>query len=408
MSWDEYFMNVARVVATRATCDRKHVGAVLVRDRTILSTGYNGSIRGLPHCTEAGHMMEDGHCVATVHAEANAIIQAAKNGVAIEGATIYTTASPCWPCFKLIANAGCRRIVFGEFYRDNRIFEYAQRIRDRARRAEGPRRARRAAGRHRPRAAGHRAAVGAGRRRAPRERAHEVLAEERRDRGAPRDEERLPPAERDEALPLRRAGPGPAKRASSARTSASARSIATTRIAGRRSGSRRRSISAVSFSVQSGTKSAPSTSTLHDAAAVVAARERDAQERAVARRGDLLGRDAVHVVARLVRDEVPERVGDDADAPVGRAVELDRLQHVRVVPEDDERARVDERVRELDVLRARLRLVLDAPVERDDHRVGLRRGGAHVLDDARAVERARPAGTASRRPPAAGRRSRPG
>ena len=127
-SWDEYFMNIARVVATRATCDRKHVGAVLVRDRTILSTGYNGSIRGLPHCSEVGHMMEDGHCVATVHAEANAIIQAAKNGVAIEGSTIYTTASPCWPCFKLIANAGCHRIVFGEFYRDARIFEFAKQI----------------------------------------------------------------------------------------------------------------------------------------------------------------------------------------------------------------------------------------------------------------------------------------
>jgi dCMP deaminase len=128
VSWDEYFMNIARVVATRATCDRKHVGAVLVRHKTILSTGYNGSIRGLPHCSESGHMMEDGHCVRTVHAEANAIIQAAKNGVAIEGATIYTTASPCWPCFKVIANSGCSRIVFGEFYRDNRIFEYAQQI----------------------------------------------------------------------------------------------------------------------------------------------------------------------------------------------------------------------------------------------------------------------------------------
>jgi dCMP deaminase len=128
VSWDEYFMNIARVVATRATCDRKHVGAVLVRDKTILSTGYNGSIRGLPHCSEVGHMMEDGHCVATVHAEANAIIQAAKNGVAIDGATIYTTASPCWPCFKLIANSGARRIVFGEFYRDTRIFEFAQRL----------------------------------------------------------------------------------------------------------------------------------------------------------------------------------------------------------------------------------------------------------------------------------------
>ncbi len=121
-------MDIARQVATRATCDRKHVGALLVRDRTILSTGYNGSIRGLPHCDEVGHMMENGHCVATVHAEANAIIQAAKNGVRIDGATMYTSASPCWACFKLIANCGCTRIVFGEFYRDQRIFEYAARL----------------------------------------------------------------------------------------------------------------------------------------------------------------------------------------------------------------------------------------------------------------------------------------
>src|SRR3954469_10699664 len=128
VSWDEYFMNIAAVVASRSTCPRKYVGSVIVRERTILSTGYNGSIRGLPHCSEVGHMMENGHCVATVHAEANAIIQAAKNGVAIDGATMYTTASPCWPCFKLIANSGCRRIVFGEFYRDPRIFEYAARL----------------------------------------------------------------------------------------------------------------------------------------------------------------------------------------------------------------------------------------------------------------------------------------
>ena len=128
-SWDQYFMDIARQVASRATCSRKLVGAVLVRDRTILSTGYNGSIRGLAHCDEADHMMENGHCVRTVHAEANAIIQAAKNGVGIDESTIYTTASPCWPCFKLIANAGIRRIVFGEFYRDQRIFEYATQLR---------------------------------------------------------------------------------------------------------------------------------------------------------------------------------------------------------------------------------------------------------------------------------------
>ena len=109
-SWDRYFMDIALVVASRATCERKYVGAVVVRDRTILSTGYNGSIRGLPHCSEVGHMMEDGHCVATIHAEANALIQAARNGVGIDGADIYTTASPCWPCFKLIANAGIERI----------------------------------------------------------------------------------------------------------------------------------------------------------------------------------------------------------------------------------------------------------------------------------------------------------
>ena len=127
-SWDQYFMEIAAQVATRATCDRKHVGALLVRDRIILSTGYNGSIRGMPHCDEVGHLMENGHCVATVHAEANAVLQAARTGVRIEGATLYTTASPCWPCFKLVANAGIVRIVYGEFYRDQRIFDVASRL----------------------------------------------------------------------------------------------------------------------------------------------------------------------------------------------------------------------------------------------------------------------------------------
>lgn len=128
MSWDEYFMGIARQVAERSTCDRKHVGAVIVKEKNILATGYNGSIAGMPHCDDVGHMMENGHCVATVHAEANAIIQAAKNGVAIAGASIYVTASPCWNCFKLIANSGIKEIYFGEFYRDERIFEVAQTI----------------------------------------------------------------------------------------------------------------------------------------------------------------------------------------------------------------------------------------------------------------------------------------
>ncbi len=127
-SWDQYFMNIGSEVATRATCARKHVGAVIVRDRSILATGYNGSIRGLPHCDEEGHLMEDGHCVRTVHAEANAIVQAARNGVRIDGACIYVTASPCWGCYRLIANAGIVRIVFGEYYRDPRIFEFSRQL----------------------------------------------------------------------------------------------------------------------------------------------------------------------------------------------------------------------------------------------------------------------------------------
>ena len=127
-SWDEYFMKIGAEVASRSTCDRKFVGSVIVRDRMILSTGYNGSIRGIPHCSEVGHLMENDHCVATIHAEANAIIQAARNGVNIDQATVYVTASPCWPCFKMIANAGIKRICYGEFYRDQRIFEYAQKL----------------------------------------------------------------------------------------------------------------------------------------------------------------------------------------------------------------------------------------------------------------------------------------
>jgi len=123
VKWNEYFMQIALQVSTRSTCDRKHVGAVIVRDRTILSTGYNGSIRGLAHCNEEGHMMENGHCVRTVHAEANAIAQASKHGVNVNNSSIYITASPCWTCFKLLANSGINEIIFGEFYQDDRIFD---------------------------------------------------------------------------------------------------------------------------------------------------------------------------------------------------------------------------------------------------------------------------------------------
>ena len=127
-SWETYFMNIAHEVATRSTCDRKHVGAVIVRGKTILSTGYNGSVRGMHHCDEIGHEIENGHCVRTIHAEANAVVQAARNGVRIDNSEIYVTASPCYNCFKMIANAGISAIYYGEFYRDTHITSLAEQI----------------------------------------------------------------------------------------------------------------------------------------------------------------------------------------------------------------------------------------------------------------------------------------
>ena len=128
VSWDRYFMNLAVQARTRSTCPRKHVGAVIVRDKTILSTGYNGSIRRAPHCTEVGCLMENDHCVRTVHAEANAIAQASRHGIRLDESEIYITASPCFNCFKLIVNAGIRTVYFGEFYRDDKVLRFAEEL----------------------------------------------------------------------------------------------------------------------------------------------------------------------------------------------------------------------------------------------------------------------------------------
>ena len=128
VSWERYFMNLAIQAATRSTCPRKHVGAIIVRDKTVLSTGYNGSIRGAPHCTEAGCLMDNDHCIRTVHAEANALVQAACHGIRLEGAQIFVTASPCFNCFKLIVNSGIRTVYFGEFYRDERVLQFAEEL----------------------------------------------------------------------------------------------------------------------------------------------------------------------------------------------------------------------------------------------------------------------------------------
>jgi len=118
-SWDVYFSKIAAVVATRATCDRKWVGAVIVDDRKrIVSCGYNGSPAGLPHCDDAGHELReiDGRqsCVRTIHAEQNALIEA---GPAARGCTLYVTCMPCHTCAKLVVTAGIKRVVYAEEYR---------------------------------------------------------------------------------------------------------------------------------------------------------------------------------------------------------------------------------------------------------------------------------------------------
>jgi dCMP deaminase len=123
-SWDDYFTKIAFTVAERSTCDRAHVGAVVVRDRRILTTGYNGAPAGLPHCDEIGHLIIDGHCVRTLHAEQNAIIQAALHGVSIAGSTIYVTHQPCLNCAKMIINAGIRRVVYAGNYPDQHSLHF--------------------------------------------------------------------------------------------------------------------------------------------------------------------------------------------------------------------------------------------------------------------------------------------
>jgi dCMP deaminase len=123
-SWNDYFMAIAHEVAKRSTCERAQVGAVIVKEKRILTTGYNGSPRGLPHCSEVGCLMENGHCVRTLHAEQNAIIQAALHGVITAGATIYVTHQPCFICAKTIINAGLSEIVYDKEYEDNRSLDF--------------------------------------------------------------------------------------------------------------------------------------------------------------------------------------------------------------------------------------------------------------------------------------------
>jgi len=119
-------MAIARIVATRSTCDRLRAGAVLVKNNRIISTGYNGSPPGLPHCDgEKGHLIEEGHCVRTIHGEHNVILQAAViPGASTAGSTLYTAYSPCIHCAKYLVAAGVKRIVLGKVYRNRGVIDY--------------------------------------------------------------------------------------------------------------------------------------------------------------------------------------------------------------------------------------------------------------------------------------------
>jgi len=118
-------MAIARIVATRASCDRLHAGAVLVNNNRIVSTGYNGSPPGLEQCDESGHLLEDGHCVRTIHGEHNALLQAAIiGGASTKGSTLYSLYSPCIHCAKYIIAAGITRVVIGKIYRNSDIQAY--------------------------------------------------------------------------------------------------------------------------------------------------------------------------------------------------------------------------------------------------------------------------------------------
>jgi dCMP deaminase len=124
-SWDEYFLKIVEMVGSRGTCDRGRSGCVIAKNKRIISSGYVGSPVGLPHCDEVGHEMHtvtyaDGsqkrHCIRTSHAEENAIVQAARFGVRLEGATLYCKMTPCYTCAKMIINAGIIRVVCNQDY----------------------------------------------------------------------------------------------------------------------------------------------------------------------------------------------------------------------------------------------------------------------------------------------------
>lgn len=113
-SWDKYFLKIMDCVGSRATCDQSGSGCVVTRDNRIISTGYTGSVSGLPHCNDVGHDMRESHCIRTIHAEHNAMSQALKFGISLEGSTMYSKKALCSACAKMADSLGVKRIVVKE------------------------------------------------------------------------------------------------------------------------------------------------------------------------------------------------------------------------------------------------------------------------------------------------------
>jgi dCMP deaminase len=137
-SWDEYFLKVAMLVSERSTCPRMHCGCVLVKDKQILSTGYNGSIPGDAHCEDEGCMIVDNHCVRTIHAEMNAVLQCSAHGVNTKDATAYITNMPCTTCAKALIIAGIKEVVIFSDYHDTLAEDFFKRANVKIRRLKMP------------------------------------------------------------------------------------------------------------------------------------------------------------------------------------------------------------------------------------------------------------------------------
>ena len=126
--WNNYFMEIAEKVSERATCDRLRVGAILIKNKRLIATGFNGSLPGQEHCDDVGHLMMGDHCVRTIHAEKNCLLQAAKLGISVDGSICYCNWHPCLDCLMALIMSGIKKIYYRDIYRPDRVEKYPKEI----------------------------------------------------------------------------------------------------------------------------------------------------------------------------------------------------------------------------------------------------------------------------------------